>query len=459
MGVVWAATNTTTKRRVAIKLLKGDRADDPQVRRRFLREARAASAVEHPNVVQILDVFETDGSSPAMVMELLEGETLGQKLRRERKLSLPEAAAVIVPAVAAVGTAHAHGVVHRDLKPDNVFLAKGIEDTLVVKVLDFGIAKITAEGEGAQTEGGLTGTGAMLGTPYYMAPEQLFTDETIDYRCDVWALGVILYECLSGARPTKGDNFADIVKVIATRSIAPLRVPELPPEVSDLVMRMLSFEKEKRPQSLREVRDTLKHYTDVLATSFGEPVLTPIKQNRPDSSGRVGGLQKSDVDLLASTDPASRRIATTLDAPRMANTSDGANLGITLVGNTSRPKRMLAFGIAASAIAISAGAYVSVRASETKPAAASAAVPQTATAAATATQIAPAPPPPPAATEVVAPPPTVPVVESASRPPPLVTAKPPVQKPAPPPTTTTTTTTTSKPVTTAPGGLVEKPPF
>ncbi|MDB4933429.1 MAG: Serine/threonine protein kinase [Labilithrix sp.] len=341
MGVVWAVTNTVTGRRVAMKLLHEDAAKDPGTRRRFLREGRAASAVQHPNVVEILDFIELEDQTPAMVMELLDGESLGQRLRREHKLSIGEVARVIVPAIGAVGTAHAHGVVHRDLKPDNIFLAHGHEGgTVVVKVLDFGIAKMSAEPDGAASNA-LTGTGAMLGTPYYMAPEQLFTDETLDYRCDIWALGIILYECLAGMRPTRANSFADIVKVIATQSMVPFAnaAPDVPAEIATLVTRMLSFDKSKRPQTLREVSDVLEHYTDVLATSFGAPVLRPMKQSL-DDSGDARGLRKADVALLfGNTDP---RVHSAPTANHQLSAADGpATVTVKPVERSAPPPKAL----------------------------------------------------------------------------------------------------------------------
>ena len=336
MGVVWAVTNTVTGRHVAMKLLHEDAAKDPGTRRRFLREGRAASAVQHPNVVEILDFIELEDQTPAMVMELLEGESLGQRLRRERKLTVAEVARVMVPAIGAVGTAHAYGVVHRDLKPDNIFLSEGHEGETVVKVLDFGIAKMSAEPDGGASNA-LTGTGAMLGTPYYMAPEQLFTDETLDYRCDIWALGIILYECLAGMRPTRANSFADIVKVIATQSMVPFAnaAPDVPAEIASLITRMLSFDKAKRPQTLREVSAVLHHYTDVLATSFGEPILRPVKQTL-DDSGDGQGLRQSDVALLFGTTnptpevhnaPTARNEFTPADGPATVNVPAAAKGG------------------------------------------------------------------------------------------------------------------------------------
>ncbi len=471
MGDVWAATNTVTGRKVAIKLLHGEDAADPTVRKRFLREARAASRVQHPNVVEILDVLELDDGAPAMVMERLEGESLGQRLRRERTLSLSDTASLLLPAITAVGAAHAAGVVHRDLKPDNIFISKGHEGVTVVKVLDFGIAKIAGEGEGGVTAG-LTGTGAMLGTPYYMAPEQLFTDETIDYRCDIWSLGIILYECLAGRRPARGDNFADIVKVIATRAITPLEkvAPDVPDEIIALVSRMLAFEKEGRPKSLREVCDVLRHHTDVLATSFGDPVLKPIRQGAdPDGSG---GLRKADVDLFLAEDAIATERA--IGAPTIevrnavVDTQGRLGLGITLSDRgakkneaaAARPKAKWPLPVAA----LSALAIVALGAQMIGRSRASGA--ETTSAPPAAVSLIPSAAPAPATSEPEKPAaqPDTPSPIASEKPKPQPTARPragaatPKAETAKPAATETTAQGAPAP-TTAPGGLVEKPPF
>ncbi len=272
MGIVWAATHVVTRKVVAIKLLHGEGAKDPKFVSRFLREARAACAVQHPNVVTIHDVLEVDDKTPAMVMELLLGESLGQRLDRVSPLPLGEVAQYLLPVISAVGTAHSLGIVHRDLKPDNIFLRR-TPDGVDVKVLDFGIAKLTAtEGDAAAT-GHLTGTGAMLGTPYYMAPEQIFGDKDIDHRADVWALGIILFECLTGQRPTQADNIGQILKIVTTNKIPKLvaTAPNVAQDVSALVDRMLSRDRDDRPQ-LSEVKNTLARYADVRVRSFAEPV-------------------------------------------------------------------------------------------------------------------------------------------------------------------------------------------
>jgi eukaryotic-like serine/threonine-protein kinase len=271
MGVVWAAVHTVTGKRVALKFVRGSTQRAPELRRRFLREARAASAVAHPNVVGVHDVFELDAQTLIMVMDLLEGETLGQRLAREEALPLGAAADILIQVVSAVGAAHAAGVVHRDLKPDNVFLVTAGTGTPDVRVLDFGIAKlVVAEGVLPETAN-ITGSGAILGTPSYMSPEQACGERDLDHRTDVWSIGAILYECLSGARPIDGENMGQVVKRLLTGVITPLSavVPSVPADIDDLVRRMLTRNPDGRPSDLREVFEVLAGHASVTAPSFG----------------------------------------------------------------------------------------------------------------------------------------------------------------------------------------------
>jgi serine/threonine protein kinase len=273
MGVVYAATHMKTRKLVALKILRPAAHQDTATKQRFLREARAACAVRHPNVVEVHDVIELEDELPMIVMELLDGEPLAAKLSREKKIALPELASLLLPVVSAVGTAHEVGIVHRDLKPDNIFLSRGRDGMVDVHVLDFGIAKLTATEGDAARSGAMTGTGAVLGTPYYMSPEQIFGEKDIDHRADVWALGVILYECLSGARPTQAENIGQIFKIVTTGRIKPIQelVPDVDPRLARLVGRMLSREREGRPADLQEVMRVLSAHTSVVVPSFGAP--------------------------------------------------------------------------------------------------------------------------------------------------------------------------------------------
>jgi hypothetical protein len=304
MGVVWAAEDIATGQRCALKLMK-DATGDPDARMRFLREGRAASSVRHPNVVGILDVLEPDGAPPAIAMELLVGEPLRAMLRREGKLPLAELARILVPVASAVGAAHALGIVHRDLKPENIFLARGVDGERVVKVLDFGIAKLTALDGDAMRSTGIT-TGAVLGTPAYMAPEQVFAEKDLDHRADVWALGVILYECLSGVCPTAGDNVGQVLKHVVARPFEPLHelVPALPEDIAQLVARMTARERSERPADLREVLATLETFAGAPGIPFDPPsplprtadglaLGAPIVTTDPARAGEIDPLAKT----------------------------------------------------------------------------------------------------------------------------------------------------------------------
>ena len=228
--------------------------------------------VRHPGVVEVLDLFELEGGVPVLVMDLLIGETLGAKVQREKAIPVDQVVALVLPAVEAVEAAHARGIVHRDLKPDNIYLVAGEGGNVVVKVLDFGIAKLTAtEGDAADT-GSLTGTGSFLGTPWYMSPEQLCGESNIDARADVWSLGVILYECLTGRRPVDSANAAELVARVLRDPIVPIEelVPDLAPKLARLVGRMLARAREDRPRDLAEVRQVL-----ALLAARGPPGASP----------------------------------------------------------------------------------------------------------------------------------------------------------------------------------------
>ncbi|MBX3225231.1 MAG: serine/threonine protein kinase [Labilithrix sp.] len=270
MGAVWAATHLVTRKLVAIKTLKPELTKSASLVERFLREARAACAVRHPNVVQIHDVLALESGVPIMIMDFLEGESLGARLLRQRRIPLPELSKILLPVFSAVSAAHAASIVHRDLKPDNLFLVslsgsttlpdgtRAADDEISVKVLDFGVAKITAVDE---STGPLTKTGAMLGTPFYMSPEQLFGEKDVDTRSDIWALGVIIYECLTGRRPTEADNLGQITKLVTVTGIPPIVTvkPNVPADVNALVARMLTRDRTMRP-SLDEAREVFGRY-------------------------------------------------------------------------------------------------------------------------------------------------------------------------------------------------------
>jgi serine/threonine-protein kinase len=313
MGEVWGATHVITRRRVAMKFLKSSTSARTDLHQRLLREARAASVVKHPSVVEVLDVFEVEGGGPVLVMDLLVGETLGAKLAKGGALSVREAAEVLLPVVEAVEAAHAKGIVHRDLKPDNIFLNRSEAGEVTVKVLDFGIAKLTAkEGDAADT-GALTETGSIVGTPWYMSPEQCYGEQDIDQRADVWALGVILYECLADVRPVEGASIGQVLKRMLHEGIVPIekQVPGTSPELAALIGRMLSHGREDRPRDLSEVRPVLAALAGRSSwpTSRGVRVASPVDELSRSAPAGAGESRRhpfrADIDASSHAVPRS----------------------------------------------------------------------------------------------------------------------------------------------------------
>lgn len=266
MGVVYAGRHETLERPVALKVARsGDHAQAEQLQARLLREARAASAIRHPNVVTVHDVLTTDQGQPVIVMDRLEGRTLRRRLADEGPLSPAETVRLMDQVLAALGAAHAAGVVHRDLKPDNVFLVAGADGQEEVRLVDFGIAKLTAVSGPTAQSAGLTVTGMLVGTPHYMAPEQAFA-EPVDPRTDLWAVGVMLYECLSDRRPVRGDQVGQILRRLARLDLVPLAeaCPGCPTPLIELVDGLL-VERDERPADAESLRRALATITSSAA--------------------------------------------------------------------------------------------------------------------------------------------------------------------------------------------------
>ncbi|HEX6766145.1 MAG TPA: serine/threonine-protein kinase [Polyangiaceae bacterium] len=281
MGAVWHAEHVTLRSPVAIKLIDQDIASNPEALARFMREAQSAAALRSPHVVQILD-FGADNGVPYIAMELLEGESLASRIEHTRGLTPSETASVLTQVARAIAKAHEAGIVHRDLKPDNIFLVKNDEEE-VAKVLDFGIAKAT-QGFGT-TSGSNTRTGAILGTPYYMSPEQAEGNRHVDHRSDLWALGVIGFECLLGRRPFDSDALGSLLLAICTRPIpVPSSYGRVPPGFDGWFARACAREVGERFQSARELSAELRRVCGVGARessnwgpSSGDVPATPVR--------------------------------------------------------------------------------------------------------------------------------------------------------------------------------------
>ena len=280
MGAVWAATHVVTRKRVAIKLLKPELAHNASLVERFLREARAACAVKHRHVVQIHDVLQLENGAPLMVMDLLEGESLAERLLREGRIPVADFSRIMLQMLSAVAAAHAAHVVHRDLKPDNLFLVRTEDGSIDLQVLDFGIAKVsTTDAE----SGVLTKTGSMLGTPFYMSPEQLFGEKDVDHRADIWSLGIIAYECLTGRRPTEADNLGQIIKLVTTGGIVPLQnvAPFVPADICVVVQRMLTSDRLARLADMHEARVVFERHA---GTSASAPPPVHVASGHPSAN-------------------------------------------------------------------------------------------------------------------------------------------------------------------------------
>ncbi|HEX9166305.1 MAG TPA: protein kinase [Gemmatimonadales bacterium] len=246
MGVVYKAQDTRLERLVALKFLPDGMALLPAYRERFLREARAASALNHPNVAVVYDVGD-DGEQSFIAMELIEGETLRARLRHG-PLPAEEVQTLLLQLAEGLQAAHAKGIVHRDIKPDNLLLTPAG----AVKIMDFGIARLS----GSE----LTTTGAVLGTLSYMSPEQILGNK-VDQRSDLWSLGVVMYEMLAGRPPFEAQNPAAVMYEILNREPAPVDTlrPETPAPLASLVGRLLAKDPGQRPDSAAEVITALLH--------------------------------------------------------------------------------------------------------------------------------------------------------------------------------------------------------
>jgi serine/threonine protein kinase len=258
MGLVYEARHVLVGRHFAVKLLHRTLAQNREAVLRFHREAQAAGALDCENVVDVTDFGFTDDGSPYMVMELLKGETSRALIEREGMLPVPRAVHLLLQAANAIGAAHARGIIHRDLKPDNVFVTRRADGTDLVKVLDFGIAKLRSESQTLIS----TQAGQMMGTLCYMPAEQVRGDKEIDQRADIYALGAILYECLTGRIAHPGAEAHHVIYHVLHEdpvAVDTLR-PGLPEGLGTIVHTALSREARDRYQSAAELSDALLPY-------------------------------------------------------------------------------------------------------------------------------------------------------------------------------------------------------
>lgn len=259
MGVVVEATHLQLGQRVAIKFLLPELCGQRDAVTRFLREARAAVQIESEHVSRVTDVGTSDEGVPFLVMELLEGVDLAQLLRQQRQLPIAQAVSLILQAADAIAEAHSLGIIHRDLKPSNLFLATRRDGSRILKVLDFGISKALAEVAAASGTPARTATATVMGSPHYMSPEQVRSSRSVDPRADIWSLGVILHELLTGEPPFKAETLPGVLASIVADPPTPLRAlrPDVPSALDAIVARCLQKDRQLRFASVPELARAL----------------------------------------------------------------------------------------------------------------------------------------------------------------------------------------------------------
>lgn len=432
MGTVWSATHLTLGQRVAIKLIAAEHAQSPEARARFSIEAKAAARLKSRHVVQVYDDGETEQGTPYIVMEYLEGETLEARLEREKGVHLVDAVRITGQVARALSRAHARGIIHRDLKPANIFLARNDEDELgwTAKVLDFGIAKLEEQRDKSTTK-----TGAVLGTPLFMSPEQVRGASSVDARTDLYSLGICFFNMLTGHYAFDGESFGGIVVSICTEPLPNLKVfaPSVPDQVVAWFQRCCARNADDRFQSADELVEALQRAVG------GAVLLVPRGVVPEDFRGPSGTLRGHSAPLspktaAISTDGSGRFIvpsaddsgghqAQTLGAPRLHefNRSDTATSVLTVhdADPISIPKTSRAgwyAGLGATVVALLGLGFMMWPHSSAEQA-----LPTTTPSAVTNASLAapaPAPPPPSDPTPVVQAPP----VASAAPTPPVETA-------------------------------------
>jgi serine/threonine-protein kinase len=332
MGTVYEALNTAIGKRVAMKFIDADTVQNADAVARFQREAQAASAVESAHIVDIFDSGMSEAGQPYIVMELLRGEDLGHRIKRCGRLELGEAVHVTAQLLRGLHRAHKAGIVHRDLKPDNVFLVDRDDDPNFAKILDFGISKVRRRGETPVNT--LTRQGTVLGTPFYMSPEQAQAQPDVDARSDLWSVGAILYECLTGRPPYTGTTYEQVIVNICMNDAEDVRTfnPSVPEGVAHVLTRALARDRDDRFGDAREFLDALRAASgslissrggslaeDFNGTSSSDPGRTPSPTSTP--SGRRRAREADDPALDAtvkfrSTPPPRERHAAGSSAAR-----------------------------------------------------------------------------------------------------------------------------------------------
>ncbi|MBK8173287.1 MAG: serine/threonine protein kinase [Sandaracinaceae bacterium] len=336
MGIVYEATHVVIEKKVALKVLRDDFSSRPEVVERFRQEAKSASRIGHEHIVDISDFGETPSGASYFVMEMLVGEDLADLLAREGTLAPRRAAHILIQCCKALGAAHSKGIVHRDMKPENIFLITREDQADFVKIVDFGIAKMSDIETAGAPGRKLTKTGMIFGTPEYMSPEQA-AGKALDHRVDIYAMGVILYELLTGRVPFVGDTFMGVLTQHMFEEPPPLRTVNAhvacPPELEAVIFKALSKDAAARFQSMDEMARAIAtamefsqsvDLTEKTFSGYGEPVKAKARGPRILSPQAVATQELPSIGLAPTEPPPAPRAKTGLYV--------GGGLGLVIVG-------------------------------------------------------------------------------------------------------------------------------
>jgi serine/threonine-protein kinase len=407
MGSVWAADHLALNSRVAVKIIDPAIANSTEALDRFLREAQSAAALRSPHVVQTFD-YGVDGGVPFIAMELLEGRTLAQRIEQDGPIPIDIAAVIMTQVCRAISRAHDAGIIHRDLKPDNIFLVTN-DDEEIAKVLDFGIAKATGSVLGSSSQ---TRTGAVLGTPYYMSPEQAEGNRSVDHRTDLWSLAVIAFECVTGVRPFESAALGDLILQICVRPIRkPSSVLPVPELFDEFFAKGTQRDVSKRFQSSRELATAIRLAAGLRASS-GETTKLRVPGEDPTGAPRalmdsqLGRTPQGSINtpqgLRTNLEHATGVTAKGLGTPQPPlNATTGGMGAVAHTQRSSRPPTAIIIGATVAAIVLALGvAFIALRNKEPADAHLAGTPP---TPSATATEAKAAEPPPPSEPAKVAP--------------------------------------------------------
>jgi eukaryotic-like serine/threonine-protein kinase len=359
MGIVVAAKHLQLDEMVALKFLRAHATNDPEALARFMREARAAARMKSEHVARVLDVGVTDEGTPYIVMGYLEGRTLGRVIEDVGRLDVPTATEYVVQACEGLAEAHARGIVHRDVKPENLFLVERSQDWRVIKILDFGISKVSV----ARDETSNIATQNMMGSPCYMSPEQLRSTANVDHRTDIWSLGATLFELLAGATAYRSDQpLPQLIAAILERPAPALADlwPDVPAELSGVVARCLSKDRETRFASVAELALALLPFAPKRARAHAERAVS-VTLGGVESGGIVDSRSTQHATPPSASDSPASLVGTLKSATLSGKAAVSENLD-TLDAPTGTPweeqKPRTALRATAAVVAIGAVVFV-----------------------------------------------------------------------------------------------------